>query len=269
MSRYRDDRAALEANIERLESELEDAVGRLAELDGDGSRTAAIEIEEILGAPGSLGVPQTLGLRAELDETLSPEGLEAIAAMLRLRLNLPISVLDGVVSSSDGRFLLRAIAGRTELRLDWTFVQADRRHKLAVAATTMVTALASGVLLHEAAGLTVGAALSNLLWIVPVAGVVLAPLLGPPYARRVLHEQELFRDAFRAAIALAKDDHEPKRARVAEDLAQDENEDLASSDAGDFEGDAEIGESDEEDETDEADEASQPKVPKAPRQRQR
>lgn len=56
MSRYRDDRAALEANIERLESELEDAVQRLAELDGDAPQGAAIKIEEILGAASTLGV---------------------------------------------------------------------------------------------------------------------------------------------------------------------------------------------------------------------
>lgn len=243
MSRYRDDRAALEANVERLESELEDARVRLAQIDGVSIDEDRVEIDEVLGSPGPLGVPQSLGLRAELDRALSPERLEQIAAMLRLRLSLPVTVVGGAITSPDGRFSLRSIEGRTELRLDSTFTQAERAHWVGVALGTLATAALSGVLLHEAAGINAAAALSNLLWIVPVVGVVASPLLQPPYARRVLHEQEAIRDVFRAALALAQEeDTKPP----AERLRVEEPEDLATGAAGDFEGDAQAEEEEEE-----------------------
>ncbi len=267
MSRYRDDRAALEDDGARLRAELDDALARLDAIDG---RTAGgrpdTEIDVALGADGALGVPSSIRLSAELDEAVDATKREAIASLLRTRLGLSMNVGASSVRSTDGRFVLETKGDRTSLHLDWAFDAGERVHHIRTALTTIAATAAGASLLLV--GLDVGTttALSSILWIAPVAGAILAPLLRAPAARQVMLLQEQVRDAFRAAVDLAEGDERDEvpahRYRVEEPVAASD----AYDEAGDFEGDAELGddedeasedEASEDDEASEADEASE------------
>jgi hypothetical protein len=205
---YRDEKASLRARVAELESELAEKDEAIARLQGRLGTTQSAESSH----GRVLDAPEALVLERTLDHGVSTEGLEAIATVLRERLQLPVSQVGRTLRGQQGTVLFELTTGpeRTELRLQATYH--DRRHGVLVVgpiAGLFSCGVALGILGPFGLGTAAMAAALTL------AGVA-APLgLVRLVRRTVRKEQANVAGTFEAVAALAAAHREePVRARV-------------------------------------------------------
>jgi len=209
---YRDEKASLRARVAELEAELaakDETIGRL-----QGQLGTPRHVDPSYGRV--LDAPEALVLERTLDHEVSTEGLEAIAAVLRERLRLPVSQVGRTVRGELGTiaFELETCDGRTELRLQATYQ--DRRQGIFVAGPIVGLFLA-GAAVGVLGPLTLApAAMTAVATLVGATGVL---GLGALVRRTVRKEQANVIGSFEAVGALAaahpEDGDGAIRARVA------------------------------------------------------
>lgn len=218
---YRDEKGALQAKVGELESEIEAAHRKIAELSGTAPapKTAS---GETLGPLSGLGAPTSLRIEKVIDGALTTQGYEAIAAVIRERLGLETTQ---VGTRMETLHRPRTPAGRVEISVkdgktyivierDWS----DRAGGTWVLAgvVAMFGGVITGALMHDMFHLTDAMSFVHMTWGAPLFGALAAALVRPRARRLIEAELATRRGAFLAIVELAEQHRaSPVRARVA------------------------------------------------------
>ena len=225
---YRDDQGALHGRVDALESELDAANRRIAELSG-GASTSIMGDGEKLGPLSNLGTPTSLRIEQVLDGELTVEGYEAISSVIRERLGLDTTQVGGRMEtlerarSSAGRVLVAVKEGKTHVVVerDWS------ERAMGTWVLTAMVALFGGVvvaaLMHDLFRLSDAMSFVHVLWSAPLVAFVAASLLRPYARKKVEAELASRRGTFAAIVALAQR-HSPPVVRTRVETANEAHE---------------------------------------------
>lgn len=227
---YRDEKGALAAKVDHLESELAAANAKIAVLSGTAPAPPTTE-GETLGPTTSLGAPGSLRLEKELDFTLTPEGYEAIAALIDERLGMKTTQVGSKLETlatpraPAGRVEVSVKDGRTRVVLERDWSDRGAGTWVLSGMLAMFAGLATAAVLHDVAHLTDAMAFANVLWSAPVVFGAAAPLLRGRARKQVEAELAVRRGTFAALVELAGKHRArpPVRARV--DVASEPEQD--------------------------------------------
>lgn len=241
---YRDQKAALVAKVDHLESELAAAKAKIAALSGTAPAPVSNE-GETLGPTTSLGAPGSLRLEKVLDFVLTPDGYEAVAALLAQRLGMKTTQVGSKLETlanpraPAGRVELSVKDGRTHVVLERDWSDRGAGTWVLSGMLAMFGGLVTAALVHDVAHLGDAMAFAQVLWSAPVVFGAAAPLLRGRARRQIEGELAVRRGTFAALVELAAKHRAdaPVRARVevAAEPEQDEppaERELAARDAG-------------------------------------
>lgn len=220
---YRDEKGALQAKVGELESEIEAAHRKIAELSGT-APTAKTSGGETLGPLSGLGTPTSLRIEKVIEGALTTQGYEAIAVVIRERLGLTTTQVGTRMETLHnprapaGRVEISVKDGRTHILLerDWS----DRAGSTWVFAgmAAMFGGVATAALMHDLFHLSDAMSFVHILWGAPLFGALTASLVRPRARAQVEAELAARRGAFLAIVELAEQHRtSPVRARVAVD----------------------------------------------------
>ncbi len=218
---YRDDQEALRDRVGALESELAAANRTIAELSGSAPAVAGGE-GETLGAPSLVGAPSSLRIEKVVEGELSSKGYEAIAALVRERLELDTAQVGGRMTTLSrpgvplNRVEIAVRDGKTHLLLERTW--AERSVGVFAFAFLFATfgAVAAGALAHDAFHLSGALSFAQALWAGPLA-FAMAGLFFRPYVRKGIEKELAARRSTFASMLLLAQEHcaNAKQVRVA------------------------------------------------------
>jgi hypothetical protein len=218
---YRDDQEALRERVSALESELAAANRKIAELSGTAPAVAGND-GETLGAPSALGAPRSLRTEKVVEGELSAKGYEAIAALIRERLQLDTAQVGGRMTTLTrpgvpmNRVEIAVRDGKTHLLLERTWAERSVGVWVFAFFFAMFGSVVAGALAHDVFHVSDAMSLAQVLWAGPLAFTI-AALLFRPFARKnVEKELAVRRSAFAAMVQLAEGNRvESKQVRVA------------------------------------------------------
>jgi hypothetical protein len=215
---YRDEKAALEARVGGLERDLADAQETIAALKGQRGAVREGTGREVRRSRLLGGAPVHVELSHELPHEITEAGYEAIARVLRERLQLPVSQVGRTLRSDNGAFVMSYEDGTTTVRLvgNWA-----TNPFAAPAGATVVggfaAMMAAGVL-HDVAHVTP----AHALWIAPLVALPLGALIFSRVRKGSIRRLETFDGVFATILALAEEHAvEPERVRARVDAATD------------------------------------------------
>ena len=227
---YRDEKGALVAKVDHLESELAAANAKIAALSGTASTPASIE-GETLGPDTSLGVPGFVRLEKVLDYTLTPQGYEAIAALIDQRLGMKTTQVGSKLETLTtprapaGRVELSVKDGRTHLVLERDWSDRGAGTWVLSGMLAMFGGLVTAAVVHDVAHLSDAMAFAQILWSAPMVFGAAAPLLRRRGRRVVEAELAERRGTFAALVELAAEHRAGASVRARVDVAAEPEHD--------------------------------------------
>lgn len=212
---YRDEEDALRAKVAELEGRLAQSEAKVAELSGASGPTTAESGEE-LGSLTSAGTPRSIRLTKTLGHTLTSEGYEAIAALLRARLRVEVSQVGQSLTSKGDVFSLKVEDGRTVISLRGELTDPATVGWSTAALPALFGGAIVAALAHDVGHATDAIAALNAAWAIPAIGLLVSSLVRPRAKRRAEAELAERRGTFAALVELAEKHRSgtPVKARV-------------------------------------------------------
>ena len=220
MTDYRDEKGALQAKVGELESELEAAQRKIAELSGT-APAAATGDGETLGAPSGLGVPTSLKLEKVIDGELTLAGYEAIATLIKERLGMETSQVGTRMETLDrprqpaGRVQISVKDGKTHIVLERDWVDRSPGTWIFAGMLGLFGGFITVALMQDIFHLGDAMTFANVLWAGPLVGALGSIPIRRVARRAIETELAARRGAFAAIVELAQKHRAPKvRARI-------------------------------------------------------